>query len=104
MPELGWGTLGMGKARIIVEMTRPDGTIDRMEVFKMNISDTDNARFKMIDLNQEVDILHDLLAVKPPDWYMKLEMEGRLFQRSEKDDGILYETRSPVTERVITDG
>lgn len=75
--------LGAGRFRVLLEITRPDGKIDTVEVHQLWIPDSDGATLTVTEEDEEI-IDSRFMRVQmstPPKTTLRLELEGEPLRR-----------------------
>lgn len=80
-------SFGLGQARVLVELTRQDGSVDTVEIFKVRLDDTENG-FTVSETYPETAFIDRIDAVTlPPEREISIQIEGQLLA---DDNGQMY--------------
>lgn len=77
--------LGAGRFRVLLEITRPDGRVDTVEVHQLSIMDSEGATLVVEEEYEEIidSKFMKMRMVLPPKRTLRLELEGEPLQREE---------------------
>lgn len=88
--------LPLGHARVLIEITQPDGSLLSYDFFQIDLGDSS------VDIKEvePVDILNQYpLVVTPPEYEIDIEISGNLIPTSEYPSR-LYEVKSHAGSKV----
>lgn len=93
-------SLGLGYAKIVIEIERADGKMDRLTVHRLHLSDMEDSNLEMTPVDEQHRSIGTHL-VKPSEvqqWEMSLDLEGKLFSVDQSGEQLIWEADVRKTE------